>query len=65
MSYTLLENGERRAKKSHKCEWCGEAIEVGEVYGYSASVCDGDLLGFEPFANERGRPAKEGTTYEV
>lgn len=35
--------GKRRikARKSHHCDWCGKAIDVGEEHGATALVSDG------------------------
>ena len=33
----------RKARKQHRCDYCGEAIEKGEVYDWSKFVYDGDI----------------------
>lgn len=38
MSYTLFSLLTRRAKKAHRCIWCGEAIEAGALYQDERSV---------------------------
>jgi len=40
MSYTLLGETTRTAKKSHKCIWCGQQIATGEKYIHEKSVYD-------------------------
>lgn len=41
MSYTLLSETTRTARKKHRCIWCGEAIEAGEAYVDERSIFDG------------------------
>lgn len=41
MSYTLFSETTRKARKKHRCIWCGESIPVGEVYVDERSVYDG------------------------
>lgn len=43
MSFTLLSESEPKAKKSHRCEWCGQAIEQGEKYYRYSAISDGDM----------------------
>ena len=43
MSYATLESKERKARKPHKCDYCDQTIEKGEVYDWSKHVYDGDL----------------------
>ena len=43
MSYTLLSEATRIARKQHRCIWCGEAIAPGEKYRDERSVYDGEL----------------------
>lgn len=43
MSYTLLSEVKRKARKEHKCIWCGQKIEVGETYIAEASIYDNDF----------------------
>jgi len=31
-----------KARKIHRCAWCSELIQMGEVYSCSFVVCDGD-----------------------
>ncbi len=32
MSYSYLGSSTPKARKKHRCEWCGEAIEIGEMH---------------------------------
>ena len=43
MSYTLLEETKPKARKPHRCIWCGERIEVGEIYRREKSIYDGNM----------------------
>lgn len=43
MSYTLLAETERTARKRHRCIWCWQFIEAGERYHDERSVNDGDM----------------------
>lgn len=43
MSYTLLEEKIRTAKKQHKCIWCGQKIIIGDLYLDERSVYDNHL----------------------
>ena len=43
MSYLLLSFDNQVARKSHRCIWCPERIELGKEYCYQAGV---DLDGF-------------------
>lgn len=43
MSYTLLSESTPKARKSHRCIWCGEMIIVGETYRRENSVYDGHM----------------------
>ncbi len=40
---TILVDRERKARKAHHCDFCGELIEKGEVYDWSKNICDGTL----------------------
>ena len=42
MSYQLISNETRQARKPHQCIWCGEPINVGEKYEHERSVYGGD-----------------------
>jgi len=43
MSYTQLAAEHRKARKDHKCVWCGEKILKGQTYDYYAGVFDGEF----------------------
>lgn len=43
MSYHLFSEVLRKAKKAHRCIWCGEAIESGESYIDERSVFERQL----------------------
>lgn len=40
MSWTHLRDGRPKARKSHRCFLCGEAIEVGETYVRRSGISD-------------------------
>lgn len=42
MSYTLIAAETRKARKPHKCIWCGQKIEIGERYTHERCVFEGD-----------------------
>lgn len=41
-SYTEIERVVHKARKPHKCTWCGEMIVVGERYERERCVFEGD-----------------------
>ena len=41
MSVECLDRSDRKARKPHSCDYCGEAIEKGEVYDWSKHIYDG------------------------
>jgi hypothetical protein len=43
MSYTLLSEAWRTARKQHRCVWCGEPVLAGEKYRDERSVYDGEM----------------------
>ena len=43
MSYTLLSEATRTARKQHRCIWCGQDIAAAEQYVDERSVYDGDI----------------------
>ena len=36
----ILKQQVQKAKKVHKCDWCGTPIEIGETYEYSTIKAD-------------------------
>ena len=43
MSYALLSATTPKARKEHRCIWCGQKILIGETYRHERSVYDGDM----------------------
>ncbi len=43
MSYSLLSRSAPRARKPHRCIWCGYPTIVGSKYVREASVYDGQM----------------------
>lgn len=43
MSYTLLSQTYPKARKVHRCIWCGQKIDKGETYVNEHSVFDGEM----------------------
>lgn len=43
MGYNLLSKTEPKARKDHRCIWCGQAIPKGTKYVSERSVYDGDM----------------------
>lgn len=43
MSYTLLSESFPKARKEHRCIWCGQTIQIGEKYRREKSVYDGEF----------------------
>ena len=41
MAYHLFSLDDRKARKQHRCIWCGEAITPGDKYQDERSVYDG------------------------
>ena len=41
MSYHCFSNKEVKARKQHKCIWCGESINKGDSYQHEKSIYDG------------------------
>jgi hypothetical protein len=41
MSFTLIGESKQRARKAHRCSWCGQPIPVGEVYLRTRFVFEG------------------------
>ena len=40
---TTLADKERKARKEHRCDFCGEIIKKGETYDWSKNIYDGTL----------------------
>lgn len=40
---TCLNSCQRKARKKHRCIWCGEDIEIGETYSYWAGIFEGQF----------------------
>lgn len=43
MSYSLISSEVRKARKPHRCIWCGQAIVAGESYRHERSTYDGQF----------------------
>lgn len=43
MGYTLLSEIKRKARKEHRCIWCGQKIEIREFYIAEASIYYNDF----------------------
>jgi len=43
MSYTLLRQTKPKARKDHRCIWCGQIIPKGTNYIRERSVYDGNM----------------------
>lgn len=43
MSYQLISSEVRKARKPHKCIWCGEQIAIGTKYRHERSTWEGDF----------------------
>lgn len=41
MSYVCLKDEMRKARKMHKCIWCGQSIHKGDTYNYERSIFEG------------------------
>lgn len=41
--YENLTHETRKARKSHRCDWCNGAIEKGESYEYQTYIWDGHI----------------------
>lgn len=40
---SFYRNEQRRSKKRRVCEWCGQRIEIGDLYIYEACLFEGDF----------------------
>lgn len=43
MSYNLISSEVRKARKPHRCIWCGQPIAIGESYRHERSTFNGDF----------------------
>lgn len=41
MSYSLIREKWLKARKQHRCIWCGEAIALGEHHRHEISIYEG------------------------
>ena len=41
MGVEVIEVRDRKARKSYRCDYCGEVIEKGEEYSYQKNIFDG------------------------
>ena len=41
MGVDVIESKTKTARKSHRCDYCGEIIEKGEEYSYQKNIFDG------------------------
>lgn len=41
MSFTLIGESKQRARKAHRCSWCGQPIDVGDEYVRVRGVFEG------------------------
>lgn len=46
MTYHLFSCDEHKARKQHRCIWCGEMVNSGERYFREKSVYDGSIQDF-------------------
>lgn len=44
MSYVELKNITVKSRKKHSCEWCAEAIDIGENCIYRVYIFDGNFM---------------------
>jgi hypothetical protein len=68
MSWQCLSSADRKARKSHKCIWCGEAILPGEKYVDVTGIFEGDFQNnkFHPecSATQQGEDDESFCAYE-
>jgi hypothetical protein len=43
MSVDTISSEERKARKEHRCTWCGQMILIGEKYRHERVRVDGDM----------------------
>jgi hypothetical protein len=56
--YWLLNITQPKAKKRHRCAWCGESIDKNEYYVREISIYDGEFQN-HPWHNECWEDCKE------
>lgn len=44
MSIDFYNHTYPKARKEHKCEYCGKKIEIGQKYSYETGKYDGDMF---------------------
>lgn len=71
MSYVLLSEAYPKARKVHRCIWCGQTIEPSTQYRVESSRYDGQWQNFKwhlecnkAFASHFSREGEEFTPYE-
>lgn len=65
MSYTQLTAATPKARKEHRCTYCGQKILVGETYYRENGVYDGDMqsLAYHPECYEQEQKDHEGESF--
>lgn len=50
---------ERKARKAHRCVWCGERISIGDLYAYQSGIVE-----FQYQTNRWHRECWDSATFE-